>query len=53
MANDVYVKNRWMIGGVLAKPLKKRVFDDQDEEDSEVQYKKPMGNSKQTNPALI
>ena len=51
MANDVYVKNRWMIGGILAKPLKKRLFDDRDVE--EVYCKKPMGNSKETNPALI
>ena len=50
MANDVYVKNRWMIGGILAKPMKKRVFDD---DVHEVNNKKPMGNSKKSNPALI
>ena len=52
MANDVYVKNRWMIGGILAKPVKKRVFDD-DEDAEEVDYKRPMGNSKSSNPSLI
>ena len=51
MANDVYVKNRWIIGGILAKPLKKRMHDDDDIEESN--FKRPMGNSKKSNPALI
>jgi hypothetical protein len=51
MANDAYVKNRWMMGGILAKPVKKRAIDDDggDEDDSG----QPRGNTKRTNPALI
>ncbi|KAI2493207.1 hypothetical protein MHU86_21356 [Fragilaria crotonensis] len=51
MANDVYVKNRWMIGGILAKPMKKRSRDDDNEGD--IYNKGPPGNSKKSNPALI
>ena len=51
MANDVYVKNRWMIGGILAKPMKKRSLDDDDVRD--VYSNGPPGNSKKSNPALI
>lgn len=46
MANDLFVKNRWMLGGVLASksaqpPNKRRVTDSS------------KGNSKASNPALI
>jgi hypothetical protein len=40
-----------MMGGMLAKPVKKRAMDDGggDEDD----YGQPRGNTKRTNPALI
>jgi hypothetical protein len=53
MANDVFVKNRWMIGGILAKPMKKRIFDEDDDDADGVYSKRAMGNSKLSNPALI
>mmetsp|Transcript_15067 Transcript_15067/g.22980 ORF Transcript_15067/g.22980 Transcript_15067/m.22980 type:complete len:389 (-) Transcript_15067:1070-2236(-) len=58
MANDLYIKNRWIIGGIMAKPDKKRAVDNvfvniknADEDDSG--YKKSKGNTKLTNPSLI
>jgi hypothetical protein len=50
MANDVFVKNRWMMGGIFAKPMKKRAVDTVDDE---VISKRSVGNTKSTNPALI
>lgn len=55
MANDLYVKSRWMFGGILAKPEKKRAVDDDfahDENDDDA-HKKFKGNTKLTNPSLI
>jgi len=54
MANDLYVKNRWMLGGVMAKPEKKRDISDEyvDDENND-EYKKSRGNTKVSNPSLI
>jgi hypothetical protein len=59
MANDVYVKSRWMFGGLFKKTgaFKKRKSKECDEEDEDMhkQAKKKHrgGNSKKSNPALI
>eukprot|EP00562_Extubocellulus_spinifer_P023005 CAMPEP_0178631766 /NCGR_PEP_ID=MMETSP0698-20121128/11184_1 /TAXON_ID=265572 /ORGANISM="Extubocellulus spinifer, Strain CCMP396" /LENGTH=448 /DNA_ID=CAMNT_0020271213 /DNA_START=20 /DNA_END=1366 /DNA_ORIENTATION=- len=65
MANDVFVKNRWMIGGVRGeglfglkrKSLQKRQQMDsspvKEKEDKKKKRKKLKGNTKKSNPALI
>lgn len=56
MANDLYCKNRWMLASILAKPEKKRrvAYGEEDDDDvEEVYVKKPKGNTKKSNPALI
>jgi len=47
MANDLYVKNRWMLGGVLDS------FDPNVGTASATSKRQKMGNRKQDNPALI
>jgi hypothetical protein len=58
MANDVFVKNRWMLGGMLAKPEKKRTHAREKEELEDEPGESPTnkmtkGNTKALNPALI
>jgi hypothetical protein len=47
MANDLYVKNRWMLGGIFGS------FDPSAEKGKEASKRIKAGNSKSTNPALI
>jgi hypothetical protein len=47
MANDLYVKNRWMLGGIFGS------FDPSAERGKEASKRMKAGNSKSTNPALI
>ena len=61
MANDVYVKNRWIYGGVFGEGVSKskgEKFNRRDIFDDEVhnppsKKSKPIFNSKKSNPALI
>ena len=61
MANDIYVKNRWMCGGIFGKGMsssKGDKFSRRDHFDDETanppaKKSKPLPNSKKSNPALI
>ena len=61
MANDIYVKNRWMCGGVFGEGVSSSKGDkfnrrdryDEDSSKPPAKKAKPTSNSKITNPALI
>lgn len=49
MANDIYMKSRWMYGGVLGKPKQ----DSASSASAKKQRIEGSGNSKRSNPALV
>lgn len=61
MANDIYVKNRWMCGGVFGKGVSNSKVDKSRRQDifkdestnPPAKKSKPISNSKKSNPALI
>lgn len=61
MANDIYVKNRWMFGGIFGEGVsnskgdkfnRRDIYDDEPD-DPLPKRAKPASNSKMSNPALI
>mmetsp|Transcript_9211 Transcript_9211/g.10511 ORF Transcript_9211/g.10511 Transcript_9211/m.10511 type:complete len:388 (-) Transcript_9211:74-1237(-) len=56
MCNDLYVKNRWMLGGIIAQPNKRNIHHNDLIVDDVREYKtnkKSRGNTKLSNPSLI
>jgi len=62
MANDIYVKSKWMFGALIEKSYNSKkaktkelckIEDEESHERPRKKYKKEKGNNKKSNPALI